>query len=176
MPADSRDASEQERLGRWVQNHAPAVLGFLHGLVRRRDVAEDLLQETFCRAWEARGRYVEQGKERAWLLTIADRLACDRARKHGREVELDDQGWSGVEPRQTFDPASRMLRQESVRQLDVALESLSDGQRRVLLLRYYGDMPFQEIARMTGQPLNTVLSHCRRGLLALRELMIEDAP
>jgi DNA-directed RNA polymerase specialized sigma24 family protein len=112
MPADSRDVpSEEERLGRWVQDHAPAVLGFLRGLVRRQEVAEELLQETFCRAWEARARYVERGKERAWLLTIADRLACDRARKHRREVELDDEDW--------------------------------DGQRRVLLLRYYGDMPFR---------------------------------
>jgi len=81
-----------------------------------------------------------------------------------------------VEPRQSFDPGAGLLRQESVRQLNVALESLSDGQRRVLLLRYYGDMPFQEIARTTGQRLNTVLSHCRRGLLALRELLIEEAP
>jgi RNA polymerase sigma-70 factor (ECF subfamily) len=175
MPADPHDVpSDEERLGRWVQEHAPAVLGFLRGTLRRQDIAEELLQETFCRAWEARGRYVDSGKERAYLLTIADRLACDRARRSGREILLDDEGWSRAEPRESGQPADRLVRQESVRQLELAMESLGENQRRVLLLRYYGEFPFHEIARMTGWPLNTVLSHCRRGLLALREVLIED--
>ena len=52
-----------------------------------------------------------------------------------------------------------------------ALDQLSVPQRRVLLLRYYGDMSFEEIAATLECPLNTALSHCRRGLLALRRLL-----
>jgi len=53
------------------------------------------------------------------------------------------------------------------------LASLSPPQRRALLLRYYGDLSFAEIAAIMGCPLGTALSHCRRGLLKLRELLVE---
>jgi RNA polymerase sigma-70 factor (ECF subfamily) len=59
-------------------------------------------------------------------------------------------------------------------QLAAAMEGLSPPQRRVLLLRYHGQMSFSEIAETINCPLNTALSHCRRGLLALRELLVED--
>jgi RNA polymerase sigma-70 factor, ECF subfamily len=53
------------------------------------------------------------------------------------------------------------------------LDRLSPPQRRVLLLRYYGQFTFAEIAEMIDCPLNTTLSHCRRGLEALRALLVE---
>ena len=55
----NRDA---ELLSRWVGEHGGAVRAFLLGLVRRPDVADDLLQEVFRRAWQARHRYQEQGR------------------------------------------------------------------------------------------------------------------
>ena len=58
-------------------------------------------------------------------------------------------------------------------QLAAALDQLSSPQRRVLLLRYFGQLTFAEIAEMTDCPLNTTLSHCRRGLETLRVLMVE---
>ncbi len=51
------------------------------------------------------------------------------------------------------------------------MEALTPPQRRVLLLRYYGDLSFSEIAEIVGCPLSTALSHCRRGLLTLRGLL-----
>ena len=64
---------------------------------------------------------------------------------------------------------------ETQRLLAAALEALSEPQRRTLLLRYYGNLEFNEIAEQLGSPLNTVLSHNRRGLLALRQLLAEKA-
>jgi len=57
--------------------------------------------------------------------------------------------------------------------LTAALNKLSPAQRRVLLLRYYGQMSFAEIASTIGCPLNTALSHCHRGLEALQALLVE---
>src|SRR3954463_2200322 len=74
------------RLARWVREHGAAVRGYLLGLVRRADVADDLLQEVFQRAWQARDRYEDQGYERAFLLRIADRLVIDKSRRSRREV------------------------------------------------------------------------------------------
>ena len=64
---------------------------------------------------------------------------------------------------------------EAERHLAQALTTLSPAQRRVLLLRYYGHLSFEEIADILGCPLNTALSHCHRGLTALRKVLAQSA-
>jgi len=152
------------------------VRGYLLAMLRRPDLADDFTQEVFCRAWQARSRYREQGTARAYLLRIADRLVGDWWRKAGRERTLDEEGWKQKEPvSRTAEPFESLARAEAASQLAAALDRLSPAQRRVLLLRYYGDLSFAEIAEIIHCPLSTTLSHCRRGLLALRKLLVESA-
>jgi RNA polymerase sigma-70 factor (ECF subfamily) len=172
---DPSPIDADDRLAHWAREHGRAVRGYLLGLVGSPDVADDLTQDVFRRAWEARTRYRESGNARAYLLCIADRLACDRARRAGREVTIDEDAWRRLEPEGDDDsPAESLAREETLRQLAAALAGLTSEQRRVLLLRYYGEMPFKEIAEQMETPLGTVLSHCRRGLAALRKLLIEE--
>ena len=163
-----------QRFEEWVRDHGKAVRGFLLALVRRTDVAEDLCQEVFCRAWEGRERYAEQGKTRAYLLQIANRLVVDRSRRNEPRSNLGDEVWQACEPSSPApDPSRTAERNEQVRLLHAALDRLAPMQQRVLLLRYYGQMEFQEIAETLQTPLNTALSHCRRGLESLRKLLVE---
>ena len=94
----NHDDGQQRRFAEWVRDHGKAVRGFLLALVRRGDVANDLCQEVFCRAWQARNRYTEQGKTRAYLLQIASRLACDRSRRSKAQKSLDHEAWNIHEP------------------------------------------------------------------------------
>ena len=167
-----QQTESQELLSQWLCDHGSAVRGYLLAMVRRPDVADDLLQEVFRRAWQARGRYEETGAARAYLLKIADRLVCDMGRRNKPVVNLDSSGWEHASPeaRQST-PDARIQREESKHQLEEALEELSPAQRRVLLLRYYSDMSFAEIADALDCPLNTALSHCRRGLQAVRKVL-----
>jgi RNA polymerase sigma-70 factor (ECF subfamily) len=90
---------------------------------------------------------------------------------------LDDAGWIAAEPRDhSAAPSAGLIQTEARHQLDSAMELLTAPQRRVLLLRYYGDMSFAEIAETMECPLSTALSHCRRGLLALRQIIAEREP
>jgi RNA polymerase sigma-70 factor, ECF subfamily len=173
--ADRERNTDEERLfADWVREHGKAVRGFLLASVRRVDVVDELSQEVFCRAWQARLSYREHGAARAYLLRIADRLVCDRGRRNGTHVNLDSDGWKQCEPiYQAADPPAAAVRAEENQQLAAALDRLSPPQRRVLLLRYYGQFRFAEIAEMIDCPLNTTLSHCRRGLEALRALLVE---
>jgi|SRR6185437_5949293 RNA polymerase sigma-70 factor (ECF subfamily) len=174
MSDADRTNDERERLTEWVRRHGAAVLGYLTGMVRHRALAEDLLQEVFCRAWQARGRYCDRGRERAYLLRIADRLACDHARRRKRETPLEAAGAEGIEASgRESPPWERMAKVETRRLLAAALDALSEPQRRTLLLRYYGNLEFSEIAELLGSPLSTALSHNRRGLSALRQLLAE---
>src|SRR6187399_2047374 len=98
MTADDACQQHQERIARWVSDHAQALRGYLLGTLRRHDAADDVLQEVFRRAWQSRGQYREEGHERAYLLRIADRLVVDRSRRLGREIGLDDEAWNEAEP------------------------------------------------------------------------------
>jgi RNA polymerase sigma-70 factor, ECF subfamily len=172
MTADDGSNRASDSITRWVREHALAVRAYLLGTVRRPDVADDLLQETFQRAWQARDRYRDDGHERAYLLRIADRLVIDRSRRLGVEINVDEAIWNEVEPAAKAEtPLDEMARGETNEALTMALSQLSLAQRRVLLLRYFGDLTFEEIAETLHSPLGTVLSHCRRGLAAMRKLL-----
>ena len=177
MTVNHRTGPENDRLERWMREHGQAVRGYLRALVRREDEAEELAQEVFHRAWRARQSYRENGTARAYLLRIADRLACDQARKKRPEVNLDTTAWKYVEPcADSGQPEARIGQSETNRQLHAALDQLTADQRRVLLMRYYTQMTFTEIADVMQCPLNTALSHCRRGLFALRTILAEHRP
>jgi RNA polymerase sigma-70 factor, ECF subfamily len=175
MSPSSQPHDDEELWAEWRRLYGRAVWGYVLGMVRRHDLAEDLTQEVFCRAWLARTRYREQGTARAYLLRIADRLVLDHHRRSGREINLSDEAWRRIEPAQRAGTVEEVLGQEEASvQLASTLEKLSPHQRRVLLLRYYGEFSFAEIAEMMDCPVNTALSHCRRGLLTLRGLLVES--
>jgi RNA polymerase sigma-70 factor, ECF subfamily len=177
MADRGRNTDEEHLFVDWVRDHGRAVRGFLWAALRRQDAVDELCQEVFCRAWQARSSYREQGAARAYLLRIADRLVCDRGRRASGHVNLDQDGWKLHEPVcAAADPSVAAVRAEENELLAATLDRLSPPQRRVLLLRYYGQFSFAEIAEMMDCPLNTVLSHCRRGLEALRALLVEKEP
>ena len=168
---------DDDRIAHWVREHGRCVRGYLLGMVRRPDVADDLAQEVFQRAWRARDRYRDEGHERAYLLKIADRLVVDRSRRLGLEMTVDETVWREVEPAADDEsPLEELTRKEVGQQLAAALDRLTPAQRRVLLLRFFGDLTFEEIAESIGCPLGTALSHCRRGLIAMRRLLSESTP
>jgi RNA polymerase sigma-70 factor (ECF subfamily) len=177
MAASDCEPDDEQRFTQWVSAHGKAVRGFLLAMVRRADLADDLTQEVFCRAWRARHRYREEGKGRAYLLKIADRLLHDRHRRLGPEQGLAENGWREHEPASRLpEPSQAALLAEQTEQLTAAIDRLSSIQQRVLLLRYYGQLSFAEIAQITECPLNTTLTHCHRGLETLRKLLVERVP
>ena len=169
---EARQTDSGPRVAHWVAAHGRAVRGYLLGMVRRADVADDLLQEVFRRAWQFRERYRDEGHERAYLMKIADRLVVDHSRRLGREINVDEETWREVEPAAADAAPDELLTEvETGAELAAALDKLSPAQQRVLLLRYFGELTFEEIAAALDCPLGTALSHCRRGLLNLRKLL-----
>jgi len=173
----SRNDPDCERINRWVHEYGQAVRGYIGVMVRDPHRADDVWQEVFGHAWKARQAYQENGHAKAYLFRIADHLVCDLARKKRMEVNLDDTSWQQCEPvAVTESPGTALQRAETRRRLMQAMDELTPAQRRVLLLRYFGQLGFQEIADIMHCPLGTVLSHCRRGLIALRGILVECLP
>jgi len=175
MTTGPTDPSSLEAL---LVTFAPRVYGLLFRLIGRADIAEDLMQETMLRAFRSLDTYHPEGKFRAWVFRIAVNLARDWIRRQPREpsVSIDE----GDDPPvaaslRTVDPPDKgMTRREGSRRVEVAIARLSAADREVLLLRYYGDLAFKDIARTTGEPLGTVLARAHRALKKLGELLPED--
>ena len=170
-------ADDSEDIEQQLVAAAPRVYGFLVRLVGRPDVAEDLMQETMLRAFRSLETYLPEGKFHAWVFRIATNLARDwiRSRKRRPVTGLEDD--SDALPatlRGEARPEAGLVRSERVVAVEAMIAQLSDADREVLLMRYYGELPFKEIARATGEPLGTVLARAHRALAKLSDLVSEE--
>lgn len=164
--------AKNEKITIWTAQYGALVRGYLLSMVRKPDMADDLAQEVFIRAWKGLDLYVEQGEAKAYLMKIAYRVVCNANRRKSMEVNVDDETWTAVEPVDAgADPARNVHQTELGAQLNAVLDLLSESEKQILTLRYFGEMKFNEIAELIELPLNTVLSHAHRGLAKMRELM-----
>lgn len=155
------------------------LFGYALRATNNAELAQDLVQETFLRIVQRLGRYDDQGKFEAWLFRILVNLVRDHGRslsRHptqstviesdGQRIELTDELSGKVPP--PFDP---LHLQEDVVALQMALRMLPEGDRQILLLRHFADMPFKDIARTLNCPIGTVLARAHRALEKLRGFM-----
>ena len=144
---------------------SPQLLALLVRMLRRRDLAEEVLQEAFVSAWRnAAGYDAGRGRVMTWLVTIARNRALDELRRHKRAaltpgVDLDQLPDETEE--ENYGPAE-------ARALAACLDALPDGQRRSVQLAYLDGLSQDEIAQALRAPLGTVKSWVRRGLAALK--------
>lgn len=168
-----------------LERHRTPVFNFVLRSCRRKDVAEELLQEIFLRVVKQAGGYQRQAKFTTWLYTIARNLCIDHARRmtHRTESSLDvpagSESDSGGAPLVTLvpDEGSGPERQIADREfsgaLYAALDDLPEEQREVFLMREKQNLKFREIAQIMGVPENTVKSRMRYALEFLR-LRLKD--
>ena len=147
----------------------------LFGLVLRilndRQEAEDILQETFVQIWRRAGDFDEsRGRVFTWLVTIARSRALDRLRALSSRARVADE--AAQLPRyEVGDASTDALRSEQSTIVRRALAELPEEQRRTLLLAYFEGLTQTEIAERLGDPLGTVKTRMRLGLIKLKELL-----
>jgi RNA polymerase sigma-70 factor, ECF subfamily len=166
-----------------VERHKERIFGFLVGMVRDREVASDLFQETFLRVVAAmqkrRGTYEQQGRWLGWVMRIARNAALDhlRSRKKWQDVERDDDDGTSFFERLPSDSPDAVAELDLSSQLDVlrsAIERLPPEQREVVLLRHESELTFREIAEITDVSINTALGRMRYALINLRKMMVPE--
>lgn len=148
--------------------YAPLVYGLARRIVRDEGQAEDLVQEVFLRVWN-RPQVYDQGRGsfRAWLLSVAHHLAVDLIRRRRREVSYRESLTGSTETPDPFEEALNEVNRANVRSL---LDRLPSEQRQVVVLAYFEGLTQREIAERLGEPLGTVKTRLRLGIMKLRAL------
>lgn len=155
------------------------LFGFIFQLVKDKDFADDIFQETFVKAIMTirQGRYHESGRFGAWLCRIARNLVVDSFRQEKTEaaVSADDADCDILNRKELSDPTVEdniigLQIEDDVRRL---VRYLPEPQREVLEMRFYRDLSFKEIADLTGVSINTALGRMRYAILNLRRLAKE---
>jgi RNA polymerase sigma factor (sigma-70 family) len=134
-------------------------------------MAEDLLGDTFERAYRARSRFDRRrGTEKAWLYTIALNLLRDRMRSKGAEERAFERTGGTLDANPAADPALESVEErDRVRR---ALATLSPEEREAIALRFGAELSNPEIARVIGERLTTVEGRIYRALRRLREALV----
>ena len=182
-PADVSDEALVRRLlagDEWAgeglaKRHCIALMRYLQRLVRSELVAEELHQQTWTSALENLEKFDVTsggGGFKAWLYRIATNKAHDHWRSQGREKKVKE-GLRLVTEEMAPDASHRMEGTEAEVKLRAAIELLPDNQKEILLMRYYGNLKFVEIAEMLGCPLNTALGRMHKAMIRLRQLLAE---
>ncbi len=168
---------DQQAFSMLVERHQDRVFGFLMGMVRNREAANDLFQETFLRVIRAmhdeRGSYTQQGRWIAWVMRIARNAALDylRSQKKWRDVDGEETAFWDRLPDDELSADDRLDLSEKMRMLEECIRRLPDEQREIVLLRHETDLTFREIGELTGVSINTALGRMRYALVNLRKML-----
>ncbi len=164
-------AGERAALREIYESESARMIGVALRIVRRRELAEEVVQDGFVRIWQSAASYdATRGAPRAWLYTIIRNRALNIIRSEKRTdlvAEFDNEAI--VDDAATPDAiVGRMADSEALRH---CLEQLPAVRRNLILLAYLKGLSHGEIAGRVQMPLGTVKSWIRRSLLSLRECM-----
>jgi len=151
---------------------SPRLLACLIAILRRRDLAEEALQECFVRIWRRAAQFdAYQGRALGWLVSIARYHAIDLVRASRTTVALSDAMTAVLDDPLALQPIETAESMLTDAALQRCLEQLTDEQRRSVVLAYSYGCSHDDIARRLATPLGTVKSWVRRGLQSLRRCM-----
>ncbi len=156
--------------GEIVHRYRGAVYGVALGIVGNSADAEDAAQDAFIRAYENLHRYDRERKFSTWIFTITANLCKNQLRRAKFQTRLDD----SVEPNSTgADPEESVARDERRELVQEALAALDEKYRAPMVLRYYGELDYQDIAEILDLPEGTVKTRIHRAKEALKNWMTE---
>ena len=162
---------DQTALARFYDLTNRAAFGLILKILNDRPNAEEVLLDVYSQVWRQAGFYnSERGTPLAWLMTIARTRALDQLRS-GKQEKLRKESLETVaDPRSSeHNPEETAVSTEHQRLVRKALAELSPEQRQVIELAYFSGMSQSEISLHLGQPLGTVKTRVRLGMIKLKE-------
>ncbi|MCY3807877.1 MAG: sigma-70 family RNA polymerase sigma factor [Gemmatimonadetes bacterium] len=176
--AEGRESAFRELLERYER----PVFALVYRMVRERDLAEDLAQDAFIRAFRGIGTYKPEYKFSSWIFKIAHNVTIDHLRRRRLDtISMEGSRYARTEEERERSrpvvassdesPAEHLENQELRGEIEEAIGNLRPHYRTVILLRHVEGRSYQEIAEITDLPLGTVKTYIHRARVELRELL-----
>jgi RNA polymerase sigma-70 factor (ECF subfamily) len=173
---------DQKAFGEIINRYGDSVLGYLIKMTGDEEHAEDLFQETFKRVHEKSHTF--KGTEfKSWLFKIATNVTYDGFRKkkrtesHGIKVNFDNNDCDGLAASaaadNSFNPSVATVKAEQVEQVRKAVESLPEKQKATLVLAYYQQLSYREVAMVLDCSIGTVKTQMYRAIKTLAQKLPE---
>jgi RNA polymerase sigma-70 factor (ECF subfamily) len=160
-------AADTAAFRRLYDKTSPILFARLLCMLRRRSVAEEVLQDVFVRIWQRAAQFeAHRGHALAWMVTIARYCAIDLLRREHMTLVSND-AIAEVADEATGEPSGL----DKPDNFDRCVGQLGDNTRQCLTLAFVEGRSHDEIARLTTSPLASVKTWIRRGLLALKECL-----
>lgn len=167
-------SGDEQAFASLYQAVAPQLYALLLRMLKRRDWAEEALQEAFLKIWQNAETYTpDRGAPLTWLMSIGRYRALDLLRRKRPEVSIGDEGEAAFVGLADIEqePYAQSEEMAALTALQHCLETLQERHRESVLLAYYEGYSHSELARRMKAPLGTVKSWVRRGLSHLRECL-----
>lgn len=170
-------AGDERAFTRLTERHVRALYNFIYRLVGNAHDTQDIVQETFIKAWRNIHKYHTNQGFKTWLFTIGRNTAIDHLRKKRPLMFSDFETDTGenILENTVADPSplpdELVARAQNKDFIENILSHLPLEDREILLLRYNEDLPFEDISTILKKPLNTVKSKHRRALLKIHALL-----
>ena len=171
---------KNEAFDELLERHKDRVYLYIYHAVKNDELADDIFQDTFVKAIMTikQGRYVENGHFPAWITRIAHNLIIDYYRQVRAEnlQSTDDTDVNILNRKELADGTieDNLVTDQIHSDVRRLIRALPESQREVLVMRYYKNMSFKEIADTTGVSINTALGRMRYAILNMRRLAEEN--
>jgi RNA polymerase sigma-70 factor, ECF subfamily len=147
------------------------LYGVVLRILRRQDLAEEVIQETYVKVWNSAGQFNPAvSSPITWMAAIARNRAIDIVRKRG-ESSIEEEPEAMEVAAETPDPLARREMSEELKRLLECVGRLEPDRQKLVLLAYYNGWSREQLATKFGTPVNTVKTWLRRSMMEIRECL-----
>ncbi len=161
---------DPDEFSRLVASHAPRMFNLALGIVRRRDAAEDVVQDALVKAYEKLGSWRGESSLSTWLYRITYTTAVSSIRGRRDFFEAAPSSSDTL----ADDEGDWQITEENISRMTLALEGLSPLDRTLVNLFYLEDKPVRDVAAVCGESESNVKTRLHRARRRLKELMMDN--
>jgi RNA polymerase sigma-70 factor (ECF subfamily) len=160
-----------------LMRHKDKVYTYIFNIVREHSIADDIFQDTFVKVITTikQGRYYDAGnKFVGWVMRIAHNQTIDYYRRLASDKEISNDAYETgdlfkEESLCEYSAQDAIEKEESLHDIETLISMLPDDQRRIVMMRYYQDLSFKDIADLEQISINTALGRMRYALINMRK-------
>ena len=162
-----------DKMGVLYQRHHMALYGFLYHVTRQKDVSEDLVQNAFFRMLKYRSSFTGNGEFRAWMYHVTKNVLNDHFKKAKKTPAPHDLQDFDRKLEEELNSDIQLEKKQELKNLELAMENISDENRELLVLCRYQELKYQEIARIYNITETAVKVRVHRALNQLRDAYLK---